>query len=81
MESVEGRGASAQSEPPAPAASPIRNDDLEKTVWLLRGFRCISACGGTADIDPLIYTTMPFEGMLKHPGGSVDNLLMLKPKS
>jgi hypothetical protein len=39
--------------------------------------RLVNEVGG----DPAMYTTMPLEDMIDHPGGEMDETLMLKPRS
>ncbi len=43
--------------------------------------KTVGEAGGDPDIDPAMYTTMPLEDMIDHPGGEMYDLLMLKPRS
>ncbi|KAL9122247.1 MAG: hypothetical protein Q9187_001199 [Circinaria calcarea] len=43
--------------------------------------RLVLEAGGDTSIDGAMYTTMPLEDMLDHPGGEIYDTLMLKPKS
>lgn len=60
-----------------------------KRLWVDEGregvcskmFRLVQEAGGDPDVDPAMYTTMPLEDMINHPGGEMYNTLMLKPHS
>lgn len=41
----------------------------------------VNNAGGDPNIDPSMYTTMPLEDMIDHPGGKLYDLLMLKPRN
>ncbi len=43
--------------------------------------KVVAESEGDTSIDPAMYTTMPLEDMIEHPGGELYDLLMLKPKS
>jgi hypothetical protein len=43
--------------------------------------RLVNEAGGDPTVDPAMYTTMPLEDMINHPGGEMYETLMLKPKS
>ncbi|KAM4067551.1 hypothetical protein HRG_001446 [Hirsutella rhossiliensis] len=58
-------------------------------VWVKEGrtsiysnlVRVVNEAGGDPSIDPAMYTTMPLEDMISHPGGEMYDLLMLKPRN
>lgn len=55
-------------------------------IWIREGRRSIYStvveiideAGGDPEVDPAMYTTMPLEDMIDHPGGAMYDLLILK---
>lgn len=59
---------------------PAWGEDLENDI-ISRVKKIVIDNGGSDEVDPAMYTTMPLEDMETHPGGKIYDELMLKPKS